>query len=316
MVINIPPSVPAVQESYAVRTEHLTKCYGGIPVISDVSMCVRTGDIYGLVGKNGAGKTTLMRLILGLANPTLGNISMFDSNMDMSRARSFVGSLVENPALYSGLSAIDNLRRFSILTGTTESEMAQILSTVGLTAASTKKVRYFSLGMKQRLGLAIAMLGRPKLMILDEPVNGLDPEGIKEFRDIILQLHNQGITFIISSHLLDELGKVATRYGVMYNGRLTQEFTPDDFLKAHKSNGAAVTVNSSSKAEAVIKAACPGATVKILNMNEILVDAAGPIDELNALLVRNNVRVSKLSRSNALLEESFLELLNGKEATL
>ena len=211
---------------YLIETKNLTKRFGAQKAVDDVSMHVRRGEIYGLIGKNGAGKTTLMRMLLGMSAPNSGEIRLFDSDKP-NEARRGIGSLIEEPALYKNHTAFENLKRFAILVPTPDDELHELLKLVGLENTGRKKAGQFSLGMKQRLGIAIAMLGKPELLILDEPINGLDPAGIKEIRDLILRLNARGITFMISSHLLDELGKIATQFGIMANGSLVEEISSE-----------------------------------------------------------------------------------------
>ena len=199
---------------YIIETSNLTKTFGSKRACDEVSMHVKRGDIYGFIGKNGAGKTTAMKLILGLLSPNSGEVSLFGKKENLNESRKKIGSLVETPALYNGSSALENMRRFAMLFGGDEQEIRELLELVGLNNTGSKKAGAFSLGMKQRLGIAIAMLGNPEILILDEPVNGLDPAGIKEIRDTILKLNKEkGVTFLISSHLLDELAKITTTYG-------------------------------------------------------------------------------------------------------
>ena len=214
-----------MQEEYVIETRNVFKQYKTKYAVNDVSIHVKKGDIYGLIGKNGAGKTTLMKLILGLANPTKGEVYLFGgTNLDEARRK--IGSLIEAPGLYTGCTAYENMLRFSILYGADKNEINDLLKLVGLDYTGNKKAGAFSLGMKQRLGIAIALLSHPEVLVLDEPINGLDPAGIKEIRDLILNLNKErGVTFIISSHLLDELAKVVTCYGIINNGLLTQEIT-------------------------------------------------------------------------------------------
>ena len=212
---------------YIIQTDSLTKSFGNKAAVDKVSLHVGKGEIYGLIGKNGAGKTTLMRLLLGLSNPNSGEMKLYGGS-DLNKARRTIGSLIEEPALYKNETALENLRRFAILVPTPDEDLQKLLELVGLGNVGNKKAGRFSLGMRQRLGLAIALLGNPDIMILDEPINGLDPAGIKEIRDIILELNKKGVTFLISSHLLDELGRIATKFGIMSDGVLTDEITKEE----------------------------------------------------------------------------------------
>lgn len=227
-------ATPAAEPSSvkaAIRTEGLTKVYGGVERVSDVSMTVRRGEIYGLVGKNGAGKTTLIRLMLGLAEPTRGKVEIdgADTLAGLKAARTRVGALIEQPAFYGKMNAVENLTAYALAVGARKTNIPELLDFVGLRGVGTKKVKNFSLGMKQRLSLAMALVGEPEILILDEPVNGLDPTGILQVREQVLYLNEKkGVTIIISSHFLGELGKVATAYGVMKEGRLVKELRGDE----------------------------------------------------------------------------------------
>ena len=212
-------------DNYALRTFGLTKRFYNKVAVNNVSLNIRQGDIYGFIGPNGAGKTTAMKVILNLLNPDAGSIELFGA-MDNRLALHHVGSLIEAPGLYTNCTAYENMKRFAILKHSPDNEIAYYLRMVGLEAASQKRVGTFSLGMKQRLGIAIALLGNPQMLILDEPVNGLDPMGIKDVRDIIQFINKErGVTFLISSHLLGELEKIATAYGIINCGCLIEEIT-------------------------------------------------------------------------------------------
>lgn len=210
---------------YILKTENLTKVYGKNKVVNAVNMHVKKGDIYGFIGKNGAGKTTFMRMITGLAAPTGGEIELFEKK-DLEKQRKRIGSLIENPGIYPNMTARENLeivrRSFGI---TDKNAVEEMLQFVGLGGTDKKKVKNFSMGMKQRLGIAISLFRNPDFLILDEPINGLDPAGIKEIRDLLLKLNQErNITILISSHILGELSKVATRYGIIRDGSLIEEF--------------------------------------------------------------------------------------------
>lgn len=220
-----------------LKTNHLTKRYGHRPVVNDLSMTIQKGDIYGFIGKNGAGKTTLIRMITGLASPSDGNIQMFGSS-NLLDGRAKIGTVIEAPAFYPGMTAKENLITQCKLQGIKDySHIDNLLELVGLHDTGKKKCKNFSLGMKQRLAIAIALIGKPDLLILDEPTNGLDPEGIKEIRELILKLNQKyQITVLICSHILGELSKFATRYGIIHHGKLVEEFTEAD-LWERCSNG-------------------------------------------------------------------------------
>ena len=290
---------------YVIETKALTKKYGEKLAVNGMSLHVRKGDIYGLIGKNGAGKTTLMKLLLGLTSANGGEIKLF-GNTDLDRARQKIGSLIEAPALYKNETAFENMKRFAILAPTSDEEIRKLLTLVGLGNVGSKKTGEFSLGMKQRLGIAIALLGNPELLILDEPINGLDPAGIKEIRDIILDLNAKGVTFLVSSHLLDELGKIATNYGIMSGGLLVEEITSAE-LEEKCRTSLKITVDNTSMAMALLSHHHPEIrmeqhenTVRILSMVE---DTSVFVEEL----VKNGVRVYEVKNESQGFEDFFIE---------
>lgn len=217
---------------YILKTNKITKKYGNKFAVKDVDILIRKGDIYGLVGENGAGKTTLMRMISGIALPTTGSLELFNSS-DLDKGRKKVGVLIEEPAIFPNMTANENLKYFYILMGLKDKKkIEEVLETVGLNQVKKKKVKNFSLGMKQRLGIAIALLGNPELLILDEPINGLDVSGVKEIRDLLLNINeNFGTTILISSHILTELSRIATRFGIIRHGVLEDQFTAEELEK-------------------------------------------------------------------------------------
>ena len=217
-----------------LQTRNLTKQYGRHRAVDDVNMHIKKGAIYGFIGRNGAGKTTCLKMISGLSTPSYGEIEMFGyKGKDLQKVRSRVGCLIEAPGLYGNMSAYDNLNIKCKLTGVKEKGyIEELLKTVGLDTVGEKKTKHYSLGMKQRLGIALALVGEPDLLILDEPINGLDPQGIVEVRETIQKLAKErGMTICISSHILEELSKLATDYGIIHNGCLVQELTREELMK-------------------------------------------------------------------------------------
>ena len=213
---------------YVLTTEGLSKHYGKFKALDGLSMHVPKGAIYGFVGKNGAGKTTLIRLVCGLQAPTAGSYSIYgidSKDKSISKSRRRMGAVVETPAIYMDMTARENLKQQYLLLGLPSYEgIDELLTLVGLADTGKKKARNFSLGMKQRLGIAIALAGDPDFLVLDEPVNGLDPQGIIEIRELILKLNRERqITVLISSHILDELSRLATHYGFIDGGRMVKE---------------------------------------------------------------------------------------------
>ena len=291
---------------YIIETNKLTKTFPGKIAVNKIDMHVKRGDIYGFIGKNGAGKTTAMKLILGLLNPTSGGIKIFN-NENLNSSRYKIGSLIESPGLYKNFSAYENLKRFSILYGGTEEDINELLKLVNLENVGNKPVRAFSFGMKQRLGIAIALLGNLEILILDEPINGLDPSGIKDLRDLILKLNKEKqITFIISSHILDELSKIATRYGIINNGILVEEISSEEltnrYLKYMKLNVSDVNKTISILQEQNLLDKYETKENNIFLYNNF--DKSGLI---NTLLVNNNIIVNEISFKENNLEDYFVE---------
>ncbi len=216
-----------------LKTNGLTKRYRSVLAVDGADMTICRGDIYGFVGANGSGKTTVIRLVTGLASPTSGQYTLFGvdgSSPDIAKARSRISAIVEAPAIYTNMTAAENLETHCRILGIGTEKNAGLLEEVGLenVATTRRKAGNFSLGMRQRLGIALSLLGEPEFMILDEPLNGLDPQGIFDIREMIRRLNRErNITFLISSHILRELALIATRYGFISNGKLIQEITSD-----------------------------------------------------------------------------------------
>ncbi|WP_108308491.1 ATP-binding cassette domain-containing protein [Metalysinibacillus jejuensis] len=224
---------------YVLQVQGLTKKYHQNTVINDLHMSVPKGAIYGFVGKNGAGKTTLIRLICGLQEPTAGAYTLYGTNhheSDISTTRRRIGAVIEGPSIYMNMTAEDNLKvQYRVLGLPSFDWIPTLLRLVGLEHTGKKKAKHFSLGMRQRLGIAVALCGNPDFLVLDEPMNGLDPKGIIEMRELILKLNReQQITILISSHILDELARVATHYGFIDNGKMIQEISSTELEKAFR----------------------------------------------------------------------------------
>lgn len=216
---------------YAIDTNLLTKKFGQHTVVNQINLHVKKGEIYGFIGRNGAGKTTCMKILCGLSAPTAGEISLFGKQgTEAKEMYERIGNLIENPGLYPNMSADENLKCKCIALGIyKKGYIEEILAQVGLQEAGKKKVKKFSLGMKQRLGIGMALLGEPDLLILDEPINGLDPQGIVEVRETLKNLNQKkGMTIMISSHILEELHKVADTFGIIHNGELIQELSREE----------------------------------------------------------------------------------------
>ena len=292
--------------AYIIETQALTKRYGQKQAVDQMSLHVEKGDIYGIIGKNGAGKTTLMKMLVGLTTPTGGSIKLFGSEQ-LNLARRRIGSLIEAPAFYKRESALENLRRFALLTPTPEEELHRLLELVGLADVGNKKAGTFSLGMKQRLGIAIALLGNPELLVLDEPINGLDPAGIKHIRDLLLELNAKGVTLLISSHLLDELGKIATRYGILSDGVLVEEISARELEEKCRAC-LALTTDNGEKAAQVLQSA--GLDLKLeVTGNVLHIYSETDSSEINRILVSAGIRVYSLQDKSIGFEDFFIERL-------
>ena len=223
--------------SYILETNNLTKVYGRKKALNDVSIHVEEGDIYGLVGRNGAGKTTFMKVTSGLANASSGSYSLFGkSGNELKKSKENIGLLIEDPGLLPDINGVENLWLKCIAMGLKDKEEPKrLMELVGLGDVLKQKTKKYSFGMKQRLGLALALVGNPKLVILDEPINGFDPQGIKSVREMILKKKSEGTTFIISSHILGELSKISNKYGFINNGSRIEESTSEELISKCKS---------------------------------------------------------------------------------
>lgn len=288
-----------------LKTNNLTKKYGNKIVVNNVNMTINKGEIYGFIGKNGAGKTTFMKMILGLTYQNYGQIELFESN-NLNITRKRVGSLIESPGLYKNATAYENMYRFSIVYGGNNEQIIELLDLVGLKDVGKKKVKNFSLGMKQRLGIAIALLGNPEFLVLDEPINGLDPAGIKEVRDVILKINKEkGITFLISSHLLDELSRVVTKYGIIDNGVLLEEVNAQDLFDKCK-NKLVITTRDIKKAKKILSTMIDDKDMVIKGNDIEILSHVKDGEKINKLLCENNIFASKICPLTDSLEEYFI----------
>ena len=296
-----------------LQTRALTKQYGRHRAVDQVSMHIKKGAIYGFIGRNGAGKTTTMRMISGLASPTAGEIELFGCRgRELSRIRSRVGCLIEGPGLYGSMSARDNLKMKSMLLGVYKRGYEEeLLDIVGLGGVGKKPVKRYSLGMKQRLGIALALVGEPDLLVLDEPINGLDPQGIAEVRDTVLKLNRErNMTILISSHILEELSKIATDYGIIHNGTLLQELTNEELMEKC-SERLEVTLDDPERAVPVMDRLgikrYQVADREHIYIFERLEESAA----LNMAFAKAGIPVRGISVTNEELETYFLKLTGG-----
>ena len=299
-----------------LKAEHLTKIFAGKHAVNDISMTIHRGDIYGFIGENGAGKTTLMRMVCGLADPTSGSIELFGGK-SLNAARERMGCTIENPAIYPAMTALENLEVQRRLLGVQDAETsAKLLTTVGLQDVGQKKARDFSLGMKQRLMLALALMNDPEFLVLDEPTNGLDPMGIKEIRDLILKLNRErGLTILISSHILGELEKIATCYGVIKNGSLVEQFGASD-LEGRCNHQIRMTVDDPARVAVLLENIFPGVQYECMpDGGTIRVDGhVQEIGRLNRALCEAGITVNSIAPTGEDLETYFMELMGGNES--
>lgn len=294
-----------------LKAERLSKTYGKSIAVSEVSLTVKQGDIYGLIGKNGAGKTTFMRMVLGLASPDSGQMELFGKT-DLEQQRKHIGSLIEEPGRYPGMSARDNLEIIRRNLGVSDRAVTDdMLRLVGLESAGKKKVRHFSMGMKQRLGLAIALMRRPAFLVLDEPINGLDPAGIKEIRDFLLKLNQEEhVTILISSHILGELSKIATRYGILRDGVLVEERDAEQIDAACRQY-LQLTVDNAKKTEEVLsEKLCVSCT--IVDSHTICVyERLDATEEIHCAVVASGIGLKESRFAGEDLEGYFMERMGG-----
>lgn len=298
---------------YVLTTDALCKQYGQFKALDGLNMHVPKGSIYGFVGKNGAGKTTLIRLICGLQRPSSGSFRLYGRRNDdpeIQKARRRVGAVVEAPAIYQDMSAEDNLKmQYRILGLPTDEGIPELLALVGLSDTGKKKARHFSLGMRQRLGIAIALAGDPDFLVLDEPVNGLDPQGIIEIRELILKLNRERqITVLISSHLLDELARLATWYGFIDRGRIVKEISAAE-LEAACRKCLRVEVSDARALARVLDAA--HVEYEILSDTTADIYAKLSVSQLVSALAEQGCELLDIQERDESLESYYMNLVGG-----
>ncbi|MGM0156552.1 hypothetical protein IGI47_000840 [Enterococcus sp. AZ191] len=255
-----------------LSTLNLTKQLGTSELLSNVNMTISRGDIYGFIGNNGAGKTTFMRTITGLMKHDSGEIKLFGEKFSNNRELlKKVGALIESPVFFPEMTGYDNLKYFSILNGKSKEDVDELIQIMNLKKVAGKKVKNYSLGMKQRLGIAITLISDPEFIVLDEPLNGLDPQGIQDIRKLILKLKEErNITFLISSHILSELEQIATKYGIMHDGKLLEEFSIEDYENLGFI-GFTIETDQSFETLAFLKERFPENQITIENKGEIYI---------------------------------------------
>lgn len=298
---------------YILETHNLEKKYGKFKAISNLNMHVPKGNIYGLIGKNGAGKTTLIRLICGLQKPTSGTYTIYRiSNTDKKifQSRKRIGAIIETPSICLDMTAEENLKeQYKVIGLPSDEGIEELLKLVELDKTGKKTAKHFSLGMKQRLGIAISLVGNPDVLILDEPINGLDPEGIIEIRELILKLNKEkGITFLISSHYLDELAKIATCYGFIDKGRIIKEISSKELEKDFKKR---TQIKVSNIKECVKYLEEEKIAYKVISNEIIDIYEKVNVSELVIALSKRNCTVNDFQEKGESLENYFLNLVGG-----
>lgn len=302
-------------QKHVLKTKNLSKEYKKIVALENINISIKKGDIYGLIGENGAGKTTLTRLITGLIYQTNGEIELFEEMeaSKLSKQRRRIGCIIESPVLYEDMTAKQNLEIIRVQRGIPgKGCIDEVLNLVNLPDTKSKKVKDFSLGMKQRLALAIALLGDPEFLILDEPINGLDPIGIIEFRELIKKLNREKkITILISSHILSELHQLATYYGIIHKGKLIEEISLEELNERCKKH-INLEVDDSSKASIILENNLKIKNFSVLPNNVIKIyDYLDRVKLISNELVSNGVGIERINTQGDGLEEYFARLIGG-----
>ncbi len=306
----------------ALKIEHVNKSFGRRKILHDVCLETYTGEVFGFLGPNGAGKTTLIKLIAGLLRLDDGDISICGHNIEKEyeAAMSYVGGIVENPELYKYMTGMQNLKQYANMRkGVTKERINEVVELVGLSNRINDKVSKYSLGMRQRLGLAQALLHKPKVLVLDEPTNGLDPAGIKHLRDILKEVaHKEDVCVFVSSHLMSEMELMCDRVGIIVRGTVTSVQTVEEMLSSIDDTTVTFEylVNDASVAAGIITERYPEGQINIANANNFTLtissEEANELSaDINALLIERNVRLyGMFKHTNRSLEDAFIELTN------
>ena len=298
-----------------IKLRDISKKRGQTEILNHLNMTVYQNDIYGFIGQNGAGKSTTMKIIMSLIKETQGQLELFDS-LDNQINRSRIGAIIENPAFYPYMTAYENLKYYVQYKGIVEiNSIEKVLKMVGLENARKKKYKNYSLGMKQRLGLALALINNPDLLILDEPLNGLDPQGIVELREILSHLNKKyGITMLISSHILDELEMIATRYGFIHQGQMIEEITAEKLQEKLKKY-ISLDVENIGLASITLEQKLHTENFKVMDDHTIyLYDFVNESSLVATTLIQEGVILYKMNISNVSLENYYLSLIKGVES--
>ena len=298
-----------------IKLRDISKKRGQTEILNHLNMTVYQKDIYGFIGQNGAGKSTTMKIIMSLIKETQGQLELFDS-LDNQINRSRIGAIIENPAFYPYMTAYENLKYYIQYKGIVEiNSIEKVLKMVGLENVRKKKYKNYSLGMKQRLGLALALINNPDLLILDEPLNGLDPQGIVELREILSHLNKKyGITMLISSHILDELEMIATRYGFIHQGQMIEEITAEKLQEKLKKY-ISLDVENIGLASITLEQKLHTENFKVMDDHTIyLYDFVNESSQVATTLIQEGVILNKMNISNVSLENYYLSLIKGVES--
>lgn len=298
-----------------IKLRDISKKRGQTEILNHLNMTVYQKDIYGFIGQNGAGKSTTMKIIMSLIKETQGQLELFDS-LDNQINRSRIGAIIENPAFYPYMTAYENLKYYVQYKGIVEiNSIEKVLKMVGLENVRKKKYKNYSLGMKQRLGLALALINHPDLLILDEPLNGLDPQGIVELREILSHLNKKyGITMLISSHILDELEMIATRYGFIHQGQMIEEITAEKLQEKLKKY-ISLDVENIGLASITLEQKLHTENFKVMDDHTIyLYDFVNESSLVATTLIQEGVILNKMNISNVSLENYYLSLIKGVES--
>lgn len=301
-----------------LKTINLTKKYKNFTALDHVNITIKKGDIYGLIGRNGAGKTTLMKTVTTLTEKTEGSFQLFENtSQELTESKRRIGCLIENPAFFANLTVVQNLKYYAIQKGIVDQkQIDQALTLVDLTKQKKKKFKNLSLGMKQRLGIALAILDNPDFIILDEPINGLDPIGIKEIRDTLKKLNEEnGITLLISSHILSELYLIANHFCFIEKGKVIKELSKEE-LDLECSKCIVIKVENTKKATVILEKELHTTNYKVIDKQEIrLYDYLDNSAKVNKCLVKENIDVISIYESGISLEEYFDTLIKEGEAS-